>query len=755
MFVAFLVFAGILALAASLNFAVAKSVFIFAYNCFFKPFSGSKDLTDQQAALESFYQGQASIYDITRSTLLQGREMMLELAAAHLDSKTSFSAVAGSKPKPVWIDIGGGTGWNIEKMNSYKKLSEFRAVYLIDLSPSLCAVARDRFAANNWKNVHVVCADATAFSLPDDIKTADLVTMSYSLSMIPMFYAAIDRIERILSADGIVGVVDFYAQSTATLCGRTNLGGELLRHVNWLSRTFWRLWFEFDRVYLDSSRRDYLEYQFGTIKTINSRNKMLGRIPYYIWLGCHKRWDSERAHKIDALATESPYLKPINSSPELTEAGTDAVRSKGYEAAVVNLQRNFPLPSFFYQSEVWRIFYDEHLPKYNQFAGQYIYAFTWEDPREDDKLLRFRPTDTVLAITSAGDNILAYASLSSAPHRIHCVDLNPHQNHLLELKLAAFSTLEYVDIWRMFGEGRHPDFKELLVSKLAPKLSSHALQYWLLNTTTFTSKRGLYDTGSTRWAIRIARYIFWLTGCSKEVVKLCKAKTLAEQKKIYYSRIRPAMINPWVATVVLRNPLFLWRALGVPMHQAEMISSTSGDFLTYITDTLDPIIDRSLILDDNYFYLLCLTGSYTKSNCPSYLRRDAYTRLSKPGALDGIRLHTDTIEDVVARIRKHSVTIAIVMDHMDWFEPDGVDATKEIRALNNALKVGGRVLFRSASKKPWYTAIYEAEAFKCEPAQVRHANTSIDRTNMYASTWIATKIRDLEPEITSVDKLVL
>ncbi|KAK7205967.1 hypothetical protein BZA70DRAFT_304272 [Myxozyma melibiosi] len=728
MIIALVIAAGLLGLTALLNFSYTKSIVIFAWSCFFKPFNGATDLNDQQAALESFYQSQASIYDITRSTLLKGREMMYAILFESLRFRI--------------LQIGGGTGWNIEMMDQYMSIAKFKAVYLIDLSPSLCKIARERIQAKKWSNVHVICADATAFAMPDDVKSADLVTMSYSLSMIPTFYAVVDRIEKLLSRNGIVAVVDFYAQSTASLCGRTNLGGELLRHVNWLSRTFWRLWFEFDRVYLDPARRDYLEYQFGTIKSINSRNTALGRIPYYIWLGCHKRRDPERASKIDAMATESPYLLPVSTSPSLPvvdENGVITVRSKGYEAAVVNLQRNFPLPSFFYQTEAWRIFYDERLPKYNQFAGQYIYAFTWEDPREDDRILKFKPTDTVLAITSAGDNVLTYAALPTSPRRIHCVDLNPHQNHLIELKLAAFSTLEYADIWQMFGEGRHPDFENLLVSKLAPKLSSHALQYWIRNTKTFTGAKGLYDTGSTRWAIRIARYIFWITDCTKDVDALCKATSIAEQKIIYNTRVRPAIINPWVASIVLKNPMFLWKALGVPVHQAEMISSTAGDFLTYITDTLDPIIERSLISTDNYFYYLCLKGRYTHANCPGYLKREAFQRLSKPGALDGIRIHTDEIVDVVARIRRHSVTIAIVMDHMDWFDTDGVDATKEIQALNHAIKMGGRLLFRSASKRPWYTKVYEREGFRCEAAQVREKRTSIDRTNMYASTWVATK----------------
>ena len=85
--------------------------------------------------------------------------------------------------------------------------SFFSHVYVVDLSPSLCDVARQRFARLGWKNVTVVCQDARKFRLPNGEKgvmklsqseigsypaaagvsqgAADLVTMSYSLSMIP------------------------------------------------------------------------------------------------------------------------------------------------------------------------------------------------------------------------------------------------------------------------------------------------------------------------------------------------------------------------------------------------------------------------------------------------------------------------------------------------------------------------------------------------------------------------------------------
>jgi betaine lipid synthase len=55
------------------------------------------------------------------------------------------------------------------------------------------------------------------------------------------------------------------------------------------------------------------------------------------------------------------------------------------------------------------------------FNSKYIYAFTWEDSRVDARLLRVQPDDVILAITSAGDNILSFAL--EKPRRIHAVDL--------------------------------------------------------------------------------------------------------------------------------------------------------------------------------------------------------------------------------------------------------------------------------------------------------------------------------------------
>lgn len=222
---------------------------------------------------------------------------MLGLVAAQLKYKLDRGLYA--QRKPIWVDIGGGTGYNIEAMQAYVDVPTFfEKIFLVDLSPSLLQVARRRFNRLGW-DVEIVCQDARTFRLEDYMRKfykdenmfklhysftrtgADLVTMSYSLSMIPDYYCVLDSLPSLLTTDGTIGVVDFYVQSIVELSGRTYTGGSFNRHVTWVGRVFWRAWFDVDRVGLEGARRDYLEYKFGTLKSVDERNYLLGGIPYY------------------------------------------------------------------------------------------------------------------------------------------------------------------------------------------------------------------------------------------------------------------------------------------------------------------------------------------------------------------------------------------------------------------------------------------------------------------------------------------
>lgn len=305
------------------------------------------------------------------------------------------------------------------------------------------------------------------------------------------------------------------------------------------------------------------------------------------------------------------------------------IRSKAFESAVLNLATDLPLPSAFYQNHHWRIYYNDLLKKHTQFNDEYIYAFNWEDPRVDQRILNINSDDVILTITSAGDNVLDY--LQHNPRRIHAVDLNPAQNHLLELKVACFSALDYADVWKIFGEGKHPSFRELLVSKLSPHLSSQALQYWLLHEHVFSSRRsrGLYETGGSGVAIKLVRVLFKVLGFSGVVKKLCSAGTLNEQRELW-PRIRKVLLSKPLFWAVIGTEWFAWKAAGVPPAQRRLIqlghleekgldeesvslSRIGGKAMwEYLVNTLDPVVNNTLISNDNYFYLICLLGKYSR-----------------------------------------------------------------------------------------------------------------------------------------------
>jgi betaine lipid synthase len=542
----------------------------------------------------------------------------------------------GARRLKLIPQIGGGTGYNIEAMRQFIDVpTYFSRIYLVDFSPSLCRIARQRFSKLGWKNVHVVCQDARLFRLQDheaaisdsprlasntrakkdNISKASLVTMSYALSMIPEFHSVIDSIPALLAPSGILSVVDFYVQNAVDISGRNYGGGSFHRHVNWLGRVFWRSWFELDRVALEPARRDYLEYRFGTILNFNKRHYYLGAIPYYTWIGCPTASETAKGQVGSPGMRVMEWLDATSNQPMVAAAG------------LLNPFLSLPLPSAFYQNHSSRLHYDEHHQQHTQFQNEYIYAFTWEDPKLDKELLNITPDDSILAITSAGDNILSYALCK--PRRIHAVDLNPAQNHLLELKMAAFASLTCQDTWKLFGLGKHPNFRTLLLEQMSPHLSSQAFQFWIANASTFTSRSGcgLYETGGSRHAVRLAKYLFALAGLQSEVQRICNCETIKEQRAIWHNSLRWILLNRILHWAVIRHSAFLWRALGVPPAQRDMIlhdylckmgskdptSAAYGQAIwDYMMDTLDPVVDHSLLKDENYFYSLCLSGKYTK-----------------------------------------------------------------------------------------------------------------------------------------------
>ena len=229
------------------------------YHLALKPVRGK----DHAARLESFYGGQAEAYDDFRKRLLQGREELYQ----------SITAPEGG----VWVDMGGGTAANLEFMGD--RIADLGKIYVVDLSPSLLKVASERIEDRGWSSAEAVEADATKYRPPEG--GADVVTFSYSLTMIPDWFAAIDNALAMLKPGGRIGVVDFFVS-------RKYAGDDLPKH-RWSTRTFWPTWFANDNVFLSPDHVPYLRERFEVESFEPARAKVpyipLARVPYYRFIG--------------------------------------------------------------------------------------------------------------------------------------------------------------------------------------------------------------------------------------------------------------------------------------------------------------------------------------------------------------------------------------------------------------------------------------------------------------------------------------
>ncbi|KAK4686538.1 betaine lipid synthase, partial [Tremellales sp. Uapishka_1] len=704
--------------------------------------------------------------------------------------------------KRIWVDIGGGTGWNIEKMDEYLPISSFDAIYLVDLCEPLLDIARQRFERKGWKNIRVLCQDASRFVLPewesgeiDPRGSITAITLSYSLSMIPGFYHLLDRCDQVLDPQrGLIGVVDFYTSRETSnkerVCYRDDVETELLGcqvvlgmlvragqcSSAWLEKRLIKIAVAASAT---NGTADYLEYKMGTIKNYNGRNNFLNTwfisIPYYVFLGCSRARDpiaASKAFEIDAgnrlgrgkgglMTPTSPFLHSPRSMAMIDEKigkiseftlGPSVVGD--FEETIQDV--GAPLSPFHYQlRKAWRVPYLEE--KIHEQFRTHIYGWTWEDPDVDVKKLEITSTDRLLAITSAGDNTLHYA-LAARPERIHAVDMNPCQGHILELKLAAIQTLDYQDFWLIFGEGRHPHFERLLTTKMSPFLSSHAFAYWKTHADQF--KRNFYYRGYSGWALRLASVAFALAGVRRHVKALCQASSVAEQERIWKTKLRPVILNKLLVKGFLGNPIFNWHALGVPRNQMNCFLE-DGTVEDFISATLDPVPGLATLKDDNYFFFLCLNGRYTRASCPEYLKPEGYKALKVASINNAFKLHTDTILNVLRGLPDEDLTKIIVMDSMDWFDPispstplpssplqamDQYDHSPEaalellkseldyeILEMKRVLRKGGVAVWRSAAKRPWYRQRFELAGFKVDAIDIREDGNAIDRVNMYAS----------------------
>ena len=210
--------------------------------------------------LEGFYAPQANRYDAFRERMLHGRQ--------------AFVSRLPTGPGMTVVELGGGTGRNLDYFG--ERLKEIARYWLVELAPSMAGEARARAAS--YPNVCVIEADAVSFVPPDAV---DCVLFSYSLTMMPDWFLAVDNAVSMLRPGGALGVVDFTVSRRYPAPGRVRHG--------FVTRTFWPLWFAHDGVYLSPDHLPYLQSRLATVcceERLARVPHVPGlRVPWYLFIG--------------------------------------------------------------------------------------------------------------------------------------------------------------------------------------------------------------------------------------------------------------------------------------------------------------------------------------------------------------------------------------------------------------------------------------------------------------------------------------
>lgn len=112
---------------------------------------------------------------------------------------------------------------------------------------------------------------------------------------------------------------------------------------------------------------------------------------------------------------------------------------------------------------------------YNVALDQLRYSLVWEDSSTLHAALSIEPTDHVLAITSAGCNVLN--ALLASPAQVTAIDLNPVQNQLLLLKAELIRHHEHATLRGLLGlDG--PGGVATAWLAAAPALPAAMRDYW-------------------------------------------------------------------------------------------------------------------------------------------------------------------------------------------------------------------------------------------------------------------------------------
>ncbi len=325
-------------------------------------------------------------------------------------------------------------------------------------------------------------------------------------------------------------------------------------------------------------------------------------------------------------------------------------------------------------------------------GNRLIYNTCWEDPRIDRKLLKLGPQSSMVVITSAGCNVLDY--LLDGPSAINAVDVNFRQNALLYLKLALIEHGDHGFLFSLFGNGGVQAYRDIYAAVRA-RLPAWAQNYWDAKIDYFRPggiRKSFYWRGAAgdfAWLFHTLLISLKRLDCT--IQAMLTAGSLEEQSRLY-RQIEPHLFRRGLSWL-LRQPAAL-AFVGVPAPQIRLIENHyPGGLVRYVQDNLRRVF-TTVPLQDNYFWRVYLTGSYTPDCCPGYLSPQNFQTLRE--GIDRVTVHNATVTQFLQK-NPGEYSHFVLLDHQDWLAWHDTNLLlEEWEEIFRNSRPGATILLRSA-----------------------------------------------------------
>lgn len=354
-----------------------------------------------------------------------------------------------------------------------------------------------------------------------------------------------------------------------------------------------------------------------------------------------------------------------------------------------------------------------------------LYNTCWEDSAIDRHLLNFDQGSKILAITSAGCNVLNY--LLDKPSSIHCIDINPKQTALLELKTALIAHGDYETFWNFFGEGKSNKY-EATYEQVKHLLSSHSQKFWRSNIHSFSPDgKGFFYSGGSGLFAQLINYILKKKGISKTVQRLIHEPNKETREELFASISNKLWDGYekkfWKTPAVLS-------LVGVPKVQVSAIE----DLNTFMQKALWYVLVEQTPVH-NPFWRVYFDGSYSKDCCPEYLKEKNFTVLYDQ--LDSLEISTGGIDHFLS-VTDQKFNRVILLDYMDWLTGDKHhELSKVWQLLLERVLPTSTILFRTAHSNTHFLPDFVKERVDIQQVDQDWVLQN-DRVGTYSGTYMCT-----------------